>query len=266
MKKTGFTLAEVLITLGIVGVVAALTAPALVQNAGSAQIGPKLAKSISTFEVANENLLSDTGASTILGSGATSGDKTTGAANYIDHLSNYMKINYASEANLDNTSKYASLLTDYNGNKISDSYTNSSDDEKKDDDLTLTPSILYSKPIKILSAAKNIGLMKDGIIYGIYLESDKDKFTGATTGLLTGSTAHKQQVGTLIIDINGYTKPNKVGKDIFAFALMADGSLSPVGANNEWNTSGTECNATKVVDGYTCAGSVLENNLKVIYQ
>ena len=30
MKKSGFTLAEVLITLGIIGVVAALTAPALV--------------------------------------------------------------------------------------------------------------------------------------------------------------------------------------------------------------------------------------------
>lgn len=32
MKKQGFTLAEVLITLGIVGVVAALTAPALVMS------------------------------------------------------------------------------------------------------------------------------------------------------------------------------------------------------------------------------------------
>ncbi|MDR1327133.1 MAG: prepilin-type N-terminal cleavage/methylation domain-containing protein [Heliobacteriaceae bacterium] len=32
MKKNGFTLAEVLITLGIIGVVAALTLPALIQN------------------------------------------------------------------------------------------------------------------------------------------------------------------------------------------------------------------------------------------
>ena len=30
MKKFGFTLAEVLVTLGIIGVVAALTAPALI--------------------------------------------------------------------------------------------------------------------------------------------------------------------------------------------------------------------------------------------
>lgn len=32
MKKYGFTLAEVLITLGIIGVVAALTIPTLMQN------------------------------------------------------------------------------------------------------------------------------------------------------------------------------------------------------------------------------------------
>ena len=59
MKKHGFTLAEVLITLGIIGVVAALTAPALVQNAGSAQIGPKLAKAVSTFEIANSCVCPD---------------------------------------------------------------------------------------------------------------------------------------------------------------------------------------------------------------
>ena len=37
MKK-GFTLAEVLITLGIIGVIAALTAPALIQNTGTANV------------------------------------------------------------------------------------------------------------------------------------------------------------------------------------------------------------------------------------
>ena len=58
-KKLGFTLAEVLITLGIIGVVAALTAPALIQNVGSAKVGPILAKVKSTIEIANEQILSD---------------------------------------------------------------------------------------------------------------------------------------------------------------------------------------------------------------
>ena len=38
MKNYGFTLAEVLITLGIIGVVAALTVPALVQNNSSREM------------------------------------------------------------------------------------------------------------------------------------------------------------------------------------------------------------------------------------
>lgn len=44
MQKRGFTLAEVLITLGIIGVVSALTAPALSTNTQKAKIGPALAR------------------------------------------------------------------------------------------------------------------------------------------------------------------------------------------------------------------------------
>ena len=50
MIKKGFTLAEVLITLGIVGVISALTLPSLMNNHTKAQIGPKLAKAVSAFD------------------------------------------------------------------------------------------------------------------------------------------------------------------------------------------------------------------------
>ena len=61
MKKNAFTLAEVLVTLGIVGVVAALTLPNLMSDTTSAQIGPKLAKAVSSFEQANQAMLNDNG-------------------------------------------------------------------------------------------------------------------------------------------------------------------------------------------------------------
>ncbi len=51
MKK-GFTLAEVLITLAIIGVVAALSTPAIIRNSQNAKIGPQLAKIVSTIESA----------------------------------------------------------------------------------------------------------------------------------------------------------------------------------------------------------------------
>ena len=263
MKKHGFTLAEVLITLGIVGVVAALTAPALVQNAGSAQIGPKLAKAVNTFEVANENLLSAAGAATVVGAGATGGDLSSGAANYINTLSNYMKMNYTDESNT--SAKYNTLIHDYKGNNIVDSRGVSEQDKNHRWIYTAKGA-----QAKVLSASKTIGITKEGFIIGIMLDSEYTPdiigYHKYESNILTGSTAHKQQIGTVVIDINGYTKPNCLGKDAFAFLLMADGSLLPVGYNGAWNTSGNECNSTKVVDGYSCTGSVFENNQKVIYQ
>ena len=59
MRKKGFTLAEVLITLGIVGVVAALTIPAMTQNVARRQVGPALAKAINNLEMANKKALAD---------------------------------------------------------------------------------------------------------------------------------------------------------------------------------------------------------------
>ncbi|MBR6098318.1 type II secretion system protein [bacterium] len=48
-RKAGFTLAEVLITLGIIGVVAALTLPALINNIKAAEISNRLKKMMSTM-------------------------------------------------------------------------------------------------------------------------------------------------------------------------------------------------------------------------
>lgn len=57
MKKSGFTLAEVLIALGIVGVIAALTMPTFVTKTSTAKIGPQLAKAVSGYEQATKAIL-----------------------------------------------------------------------------------------------------------------------------------------------------------------------------------------------------------------
>ena len=48
-KRFGFTLAEVLITLGIIGVVAAMTIPTLIANTNSAKFRSQFKKSLSTI-------------------------------------------------------------------------------------------------------------------------------------------------------------------------------------------------------------------------
>ena len=61
LKKCAFTLAEVLITLGIIGVVAAMTLPTLVQNYKKTVYVNQLKKSYSTLEQGFQKMLADEG-------------------------------------------------------------------------------------------------------------------------------------------------------------------------------------------------------------
>jgi len=64
MKKIlkGFTLAEVLITLTIIGVISAIALPSINSSATSAQIGPQVGKALSTLENANKMWLTQNNA------------------------------------------------------------------------------------------------------------------------------------------------------------------------------------------------------------
>ena len=57
IKKTGFTLAEVLVTLGVIGVIAALTIPQLVISTKNEANCSKLAVTVSTLENALHNAI-----------------------------------------------------------------------------------------------------------------------------------------------------------------------------------------------------------------
>ena len=81
MKRQGFTLSEVLITLGIIGVVAALTTPALISDFNNAKTGPTLRKFMSTMENAHQQILAANEASRL--SAVTDLDAET----YFDELS-----------------------------------------------------------------------------------------------------------------------------------------------------------------------------------
>ena len=254
MKKNGFTLAEVLITLGIIGVVAALTAPALVQNTGSAQIGPKLAKAVSTFELANQNLLNEANMDTLNAAGAFNGEYNANDAgerikNYIENLSKYMKISYLDESNDD--TKYMNMVKNYDS-----------------EEYGIQGSDIVTSLISVISK-QYLAITRDNVMYGIGV---------GVAAQNRNDPAYKQRLGTVLIDINAKAEPNRVGRDVFIFTLWADGSLRPYGSNDSTGTdtfneqynwkTGTKdkCNETTVTTGWTCAGSIFENNLKVIYQ
>lgn len=80
-KIKGFTLAEVLITLAIVGVVASLTLPALMTNTQKATVGTSLAKMFNTLENTNRLLLTENSARSL---------STICEDGYVDCISKYV--------------------------------------------------------------------------------------------------------------------------------------------------------------------------------
>lgn len=63
MKKQAFTLAEILITLGIIGMVAAMTIPSLMNRINNADLTSRFNKAISVFSSAVELLKAENGGS-----------------------------------------------------------------------------------------------------------------------------------------------------------------------------------------------------------
>lgn len=93
MFKKGFTLAEVLITLSIIGFISALTVPALFQTTADAEIEPKLKKTQSAIFQASKSLLYDNNVDRIseLSLFGADNDSILNSIGYIYQLCDYLK-------------------------------------------------------------------------------------------------------------------------------------------------------------------------------
>lgn len=227
MKKKGFSLAELMIAMGVVGVVAAITIPMLVENAQRAQIGPKLAKAVSAFEQATAATLHEYEVERISDFGFEFGNNNNTPGSFLaDYISKHLKL----------------TLNNYNGGAIRPQ-----------------PSSCIAEYSKNFTGDFQT---PDGTIYLI------SHWFPANLNV----KPHQSIKGYLGIDINGHSKPNKHGSDIFMFALYDDGSLRPMGGDN-WNEGLSSCSwktdcATnqEPKNPHACAGHIFENNLKVLYK
>ena len=239
-RKCGFTLAEILVTLGIIGVVAALTAPALVNNTRNAQIGPTLAKVKTTIENANKAIIYEEGVDSL--------------ADLLSAVDSYSK-----------SSKYQEYLL----KQVRGSSSIAINNNNFDSEWTLYDGTDYSGFAQRLSNYTNMFLLSDSITL----------YTWSGTGVFGAKGSFGGSLLYVYVDINGAkVKPNTIGKDIFTFILDRNGTLVPTGsATYAWltgneessydNDSGTNvCNSNKVGTGMGCAGSIFDNDLKVIYQ
>lgn len=196
--KKAFTLAEVLITLAVIGVVAALTIPILMQNADEKANVTALKKAYSTLSQAYKLAEQDYGTPDTWGIVASS--PPNGDAPMLNNLKPYLNVakdcTNGSLGCFPNGVNYAYLGPPFGFFGVPNSQT--------------YPKLRLNDETSIFAVASNANCAASG-----------------------GSTSALQNVcGTYRIDINGDKGPNQLGKDFFEFYLTKYGII-PYGSQPE---------------------------------
>ena len=228
MKKNGFTLAEVLITLAIIGVVATLTLPALMTNTAEQQAKTALKKGINTLTEAaqmNQSI-----------AGFDYASLTDTSTENPDAQSLYGLL--ASRASLDYTKNGIGKLQSHTGNK---------DGSTGNQNFTVffrDGSALMYDAAKSISSEKTgakpgTEMMSDGLVYGIAAVYDTNgekgpnilsNCKGAALGAANDSTSTGDD-NKPVADV--CTKSTRVIKDQFGVRLRG-GYVVPNGAAARW--------------------------------
>lgn len=225
MKKEGFTLAEVLITLGIIGVVAALTIPNVIAGYEKQVTISKLQKSSSILNQAFKLSEFDNGESVYWNIG--SGNATAYFAKY---WKPYLKILHI----CDNEKQcgYKSNAPWYRANGKLD--------------------IIHV----ILKAWRESVILSDGTFMS--------GFTGAGFDSSVNEDDNNYTEGAsslILIDINGGGKPNKFGRDVFYFERVNGKGVLPYGYGDDDDTINDDCSKDNF--GYKCAAKIMRDGWKI---
>ena len=223
-----FTLAEVLITLVIIGVVAALTIPNLMQKYQEQATVKKVQKVYSNISNAYAMAIKDNGLADEWDWGGLASPE--GAQNALSKISPYLnKIKLCTNRNNPESGTFCPEYVVF-----------------KSLDGSQAPAANYNSSGFFAKA-----MLPDGVMLMLTTVSKDCKFYYGTGQL--ASTC-----GALFVDINGAKKPNQYGVDIFMFFLTKD-SVIPRGTKNAAYSFETGCNKgiTDHNNGSECAAWVV---------
>ena len=229
MIKRGFTLAEVLITLGIIGVISALTIPTFVSNAENKANAAKLSSLITDVQNAFTNMITS---EAVLDMEETEFGQNTTISDYVGRagiLSKYLKL-AGSDNNFSNF--YNSETIAHIGN-------------------TTATQISF----------EDIYQLKNGAL--LFYDLDPKTKNNANTAV----TSVDSSIGLVSIDVNGAAKPNLWGRDVFQFMLGSDGILYPAGSTDYQHVRNDKSAvACKVGDNTIgCTNTLIQDGFKVNY-
>ena len=214
MKKRGFTLAEVLITLGIIGVVAALTAPALVMSSRNEANAAKLSVVVSNLENALNNAIAQEGVDNLYGTrmwrNAPVTANTASIPAFVGNLGRYMVVN-----------GYQNAVSDiYDGESFYPmDNTGSTNTAKAKQNFPGDGSCF---PIEL----------KNGAVIFMRTYARPNDLADQREAAINAGCTYYTNAADVYIDVNGKNAPNTYGRDIFLFEIGENGILYPVGGRD----------------------------------
>lgn len=221
-------MAEVLITLGIIGIVAEMTIPTLIQNTNDAQYKTGLKKTYSVLSQAQLIIATNNGGSYPT---AVSGcDQTTGTTAGATCMKNAFKAVFQTIKDCDAPNAYGagncapSGIRYLNGGAASDAYI----------DVGVRAGFIAS----------------DGMSYTFYSSNNcSAKYQ---------DPSHTDWCGLILVDVNGFKPPNQWGKDIYEFIVYSS-QIQPLTPMEVYVANTDDCSAGTNY-GYTCAYKYITTN------
>ena len=221
-RRAAFTLAEVLITLGIIGIIAAMTLPSLI---GSWKDKEYEVRAKRTFSLINQAIKRYEAESGMIGDFSALFDTSQTSQSVLKHFSEYFESPTLCLTRSDNCSKYiyyvkySSPLFDENGDAMADG-------------IGISPPLM---------------LLKDGSIVMVK-QFDKCEWNYSGTSYNPDGTVKVDENGNPIIfdwvlhycasicfDTNGTSPPNQAGADFFEIRINKDGQFTGWG-NSGWTS------------------------------
>ena len=195
----GFTLAEVLVTLGIIGVVSAMTIPTLMQNHQRKVYVTQLHKVYNEFQQAATAQITEGNAINLMEAGVRSD------AAMKTFLQNQFKV--VKDCTGDPSDCFADSYRNMNGGAVT-SYSD-----------TTAPCFVLASGAAICAKYQN------SINGMVPVYSAKPGYSTPGKDIMQNNYI-EGLIGFLILDTNGQTGPNIVGRDLFVAGIYSDGTIS----------------------------------------
>lgn len=248
--KKAFTLAEILITLGIVGIVSALTIPTLIQNYKKQVLVNQLRKAMSEISQGLQLMMAE--------DEVTSLTQINGA------------VSYCSSQNRFETDWHCIPL----GKRFLSSFKGSRYVTNIQDIPNYKWKYLNEEKYEVPGIV-SAHILADGamILWG-------EHWLGEVQMTEEGHPLNREDIRYVMlmtIDVNGFKGPNQWGRDLFYFMASPEGNLIPAGSEDfrnrrgnvylwNWSTLGScDPKNNKNSNGTGCAARIIEKGWKMDY-